>query len=129
MKRFQFVLLVVLLLAGLLGYSEAGVVFTTIDTSFDDPLNSGTGTAYIGDNGMRAETRAEGENSTIIFRSDKEVFWVINTADNSYTEMTKHDISSKTEFGCCFAIIQGVGDHDFVLSENEIAPEHRSTKI
>jgi hypothetical protein len=92
MKRFKAVLLAVFLLAGLLGYSEAGVVFTTIDTSFNDPRNSGTGTAYIGENGMRAETRAEGENSTIIFRSDKEVFWVINTADNSYTEMTKHDI-------------------------------------
>jgi hypothetical protein len=92
MKRFQAVLLAIIFLAGFIAYAEAGVVFTTIDTSFDDPRNSGTGTAYIGDNGMRAETRAEGENSTIIFRSDKEVFWVINTADNSYTEMTKHDI-------------------------------------
>lgn len=43
--------------------------------------------------------------------------------------MTKHEVSSKTEFGCCFAIIQGVGEHDFVTSEIEIVPEHRSTNI
>ena len=92
MKRFQAVLLAVILSAGLLGYAEAGVVFTTIDTSFDDHRDSGVSTAYIGDNGMRAESRAEGEKNTVIFRSDKEVLWVINTADNSYTEMTKQDI-------------------------------------
>jgi len=92
MKRFQAVLLAFILFAGLLGYSEAGVVFTTIDTSFDDPRDSGVSTAYIGDNGMRAESRAEGEKNTIIFRSDKEVLWVINTADNSYSEITKKEI-------------------------------------
>jgi hypothetical protein len=92
MKRFQAVLLAVLLLAGFIAYAEAGVVITSIDTSFEDPRDSGTGTAYIGDNGMRAEERAEGESNIVIFRSDKEVFWVINKADSSYTEMTKKDI-------------------------------------
>ncbi|MEF9426383.1 MAG: DUF3617 domain-containing protein, partial [Candidatus Mariimomonas ferrooxydans] len=92
MKRFQSVLLAVILLAGFMAYAEAGVIITSIDTSFDDPRDSGTSTAYIGDNGMRAEARAEGENNIVIFRSDKEVFWMINTADNSYTEMTKKDI-------------------------------------
>ncbi|MEF9437243.1 MAG: DUF3617 domain-containing protein [Candidatus Mariimomonas ferrooxydans] len=82
----------VILLAGFMAYAEAGVIITSIDTSFDDPRDSGTSTAYIGDNGMRAEARAEGENNIVIFRSDKEVFWMINTADNSYTEMTKKDI-------------------------------------
>ena len=92
MKRFQAVLLAFILFAGFMAYAEAGVVFTTIDTSFDDPRDSGVSTAYIGDNGMRAESRAEGEKNTIIFRSDKEVLWVINTADNSYSEITKKEI-------------------------------------
>jgi hypothetical protein len=97
MKRFQTVLLAVLLLAGFMAYAEAGVVITNINTSFDDPRDSGTSTAYIGDNSMRAETLAEGENTIVIFRSDKEVFWVINRADNSYTEMTKKDIKKDDE--------------------------------
>ncbi|MEE8329359.1 MAG: DUF4412 domain-containing protein [Thermodesulfovibrionia bacterium] len=92
MKRFQAVLLAVILLAGFMAYAEAGVIITSIDTSFDDPRDSGTSTVYIGDNGMRVESRAEGESNTMIFRSDKEVFWIINTADKSYMEMTKKDI-------------------------------------
>jgi hypothetical protein len=92
MKRFQAILLAVLLLAGFMTFAEAGVIITSTDTSFDAPGDSGTSTAYIGDKGMRAETRAQGENSTIIFRSDKEVLWIINTAEKSYMEMTKQDI-------------------------------------
>ncbi len=92
MKRFQAVLLAVILLAGFMAYAEAGVVIKNIDTSFDDPRDSSISTAYIGDNGMRAEASAEGKNNIVIFRSDKEVFWMINTADKSYTEMTKKDI-------------------------------------
>lgn len=92
MKRFQAVLLAVVFLTVFIAYAEAGVVITSIDTSFADSRDSGTSTAYIGDNGMRAETRAHSENTTIIFRSDKEVFWMINRAENSYTEMTRKDI-------------------------------------
>ena len=92
MKRLQAVLLAVILLAGFIAYAEAGVVITNIETSFDHPRDSGASTAYIGDYGMRAESRSEGEKNTIIFRSDKGVFWVINTTDKSYTEMTKQDI-------------------------------------
>ncbi len=92
MKRFQAVLLAVILLAGFMAYAEAGVIITSINTSFDNPRDSGTSTAYIDDNGMRIESRAKDESITIIFRSDKEIFWMINTADKSYTEMTKKDI-------------------------------------
>ncbi len=92
MKRFKVVLLAVILLAGFMTYAEAGVVIKSIDTSFDDPSDSDTSTMYVGDKGMRAESRSEGENNIVIFRSDKEVFWMINPADNSYTEMTKKDI-------------------------------------
>jgi hypothetical protein len=94
MKRFQAVLLVFLLLAGFVAYAEAGLVITSVNTSFNDPRDSGASTAYIGDNGMRIETRTQGENIIMIFRSDKEVFWIINTADKSYTEMTKKDIET-----------------------------------
>jgi hypothetical protein len=92
MKRFQPVLLAILLLALCMTSAEAGVVITTKDTSFDEPRDSGTSTAYIGENGMRAESRSGGEDNTVIFRSDKEVLWVINAADKSYTEMTKNDV-------------------------------------
>ncbi len=35
--------------------------------------------------------------------------------------MTEHEVRSKTEHGCRFAIIQGVGEHDFVLSTEAAA--------
>lgn len=92
MKQFQAILLAVLLLSGLVTYVEADVVITSVNTSFEDPRDSGTSTAYLGNSGMRIETQAEGERMTMIFRSDKEVFWVINTTDKSYTEMTRKDI-------------------------------------
>jgi hypothetical protein len=75
-----------------MAYAEAGVVITSVDTSYEDPGDSGTSTSYIGDNDMRAETRTKNENNIIIFRSDREVIWAIDPADNSYTEMTKQDL-------------------------------------
>ncbi len=35
--------------------------------------------------------------------------------------MTPHEVTSKTEHGCRFAIVQGVGEHDFVLAAKETA--------
>ncbi len=92
MKQFQAILFAVLLLSGLVSYAAADVVIRSTNTSFEDPRDSGTSTAYLGKNGMRVETQTEGESMTMIFRSDKEVFWVINTEEKSYTEMTRKDI-------------------------------------
>jgi hypothetical protein len=92
MKRFQPVLLSILLVAFCITSAGAGVVITTMETSFDEPRDSGTSISYIDEKGMRAESRSGGEKNTVIFRSDKEVLWVINEADKSYTEMTRNDI-------------------------------------
>jgi hypothetical protein len=92
MKRIWLFLPLFFVLTIFAGLSQAGVIITSIDTSFDNPGDSGTSTAYIGDTGMRVETRSEGEDNIAIFRSDKNVFWIINTNDKTYTEMTKNDI-------------------------------------
>jgi hypothetical protein len=92
MKQFWVLLLTVPLFSGFVTYTQADVVIKSTNTSFEDPRDSGTSTAYLGSNGMRVETQTEGESMTMIFRSDKEVFWVINTEEKSYTEMTRKDI-------------------------------------
>lgn len=92
MKPFQPVILVILLLALIITSAEAGVVITAMETSFDEPRDSGTSISYIDENGMKAESGSGGEKNTVIFRSDKEVLWVINEADRSYTEMTRNDV-------------------------------------
>lgn len=85
-------MLVVLLWSGFVSHALADVIITSINTSFENPLDSGTSTAYLGGNGMRIETQTQDELMTMIFRSDKQVFWVINTKEKTYMEMTREDI-------------------------------------
>jgi hypothetical protein len=92
MRGFKIIIFTVFVLAVLVLNSEAGVVIKSIDTSVDSSEDSISATAYIGDNGMRVETDSKGGSDIIIFRSDRKVFWAINTKDRTYTEMTKKDI-------------------------------------
>jgi len=49
---------------------------------------------------IRIESSGMMQNMIIIFRGDKQLFWMINTNDNTYYEMTKQDmekISSKMD--------------------------------
>ena len=49
-------------------------------------------TMYIDKDRLRMELSGEEENQIIIFRGDKNVFWVINKEDETYFEMTQDDI-------------------------------------
>jgi len=48
---------------------------------------------FIEKDRLRMEMPGEEENQTIIFRGDKNVFWVINNEKKSYFEMTQDDIA------------------------------------
>ncbi|MEO0102695.1 MAG: hypothetical protein ABIK81_03210 [candidate division WOR-3 bacterium] len=52
-----------------------------------------THTAYIEKDRMRADLKGKEGDMTIIFRSDKGLFWSIDHKDKSYTEITKDDLS------------------------------------
>ena len=49
-------------------------------------------TMFIEKDRLRMEMSGEEENQTIIFRGDKNVFWVIDSDKKSYFEMTQDDI-------------------------------------
>ena len=49
-------------------------------------------TMFIEKDRLRMEMSGEEENQTIIFRGDKNVFWVIDSEKKSYFEMTQDDI-------------------------------------
>jgi isochorismate hydrolase len=49
-------------------------------------------TMYIEKDRLRMEMSGEEENQIIIFRGDKNVFWVIDTDKKTYFEMTQDDI-------------------------------------
>lgn len=54
-------------------------------------------TAYIEKDRMRADTKGKESDMTVIFRSDKLVFWSIDHKDKSYTEITKDDVGKMKE--------------------------------
>jgi hypothetical protein len=72
--------------------TAAGVVITTVEESYPHSAETDTGKVFIGENAMRVESGADGEDNIVIFRNDRKVFWIINTNDKTYTEMTKNDI-------------------------------------
>jgi hypothetical protein len=73
---------------------EAGIQITTVQGPYDKPESAYTSVAFIGKNGMRIETGGNGEESIIIYRNDKKVFWVVNMREKTYTEMTRKDIQA-----------------------------------
>jgi len=50
-------------------------------------------TMFIEKDKLRMEMSGEEENQTVIFRGDKNVFWVIDNEKKSYFEMTQDDIA------------------------------------
>jgi len=49
-------------------------------------------TMYIGSDRLRMEMSGEDQNQTIIFRGDKNVFWVLDAKKKTYFEMTQDDM-------------------------------------
>ena len=49
-------------------------------------------TMFIEKDRLRMEMSGEEENQIIIFRGDKNVFWVIDKEDETYFEMTQDDV-------------------------------------
>ena len=49
-------------------------------------------TMYIEKDRLRMEMSGQEENQTIIFRGDKNIFWVIDNTKKSYFEMTQDDV-------------------------------------
>ena len=85
MSLFIFVFLIVSVSV------QAGVVVKMKQEASGISVES-TQTMFIEKDRLRMEMAGEEENQTIIFRGDKNVFWVLNAAEKSYFEMTQDDI-------------------------------------
>ena len=69
----------------------AGIYIHSVD-QFKDTDKSETSKVFIEKDRMRVESGGSSENNLIIFRGDKEVFWVINIDKKTYNEMTREDL-------------------------------------
>jgi hypothetical protein len=91
MKYFMSVLTIVLFLFTL--SLQAGIIIKSVEKS--NPADTGSESVmYLDKDNLRIESKDEGKNQAIIFRGDKNVFWVIKTDEQTYMEMTQKDLES-----------------------------------
>lgn len=92
MKKSKIALLLILI---------AGFVLMTLQSAFAGVKmvqeNSSKGkkvqmTRYIDSNKVRFDTEGSKGKQSIIYRVDKDVFWVINHSDKTYVEITRDDM-------------------------------------
>jgi hypothetical protein len=94
MRYLKGVLIFVLLIA-LSTSATAGILMTTEQEHYVTARSGGKETAqkaYIEDDRMRVDTTREMKEHTIIFRADKDLFWVINHDEKTVMEITKEDL-------------------------------------
>jgi hypothetical protein len=71
---------------------EAGVLIVSENESVLGPKSVFTSKAYVDKDRMRIEMGDQDTDQVVIFRQDKERFWIINNKDKTYHEMTKQDV-------------------------------------
>lgn len=89
MKIYMTLLLAVLMLTTLT--VQAGIIVKMSQETQGMNIQSQQ-TMFIDKDRLRMEMSGQEENQTIIFRGDKNVFWVIDNEKKSYFEMTEDDI-------------------------------------
>lgn len=85
-------LAVAILAAGMIASPAwAGLVMVYEEESFGRPGKETT-TMYMGKDRMRTETGRSGTDEVFIFRGDRNLFWMIDAKEGTYTEITKEDM-------------------------------------
>ncbi len=59
-----------------------------------NPSQNGVNTIYIDADQMRMETKTPAEHTVMIFRNDKQLFWIIDVRKKTYFEMTKESMQN-----------------------------------
>ncbi len=75
---------------------QAGVIIKSSERSKKMNLDMTT-TIYVEKDRLRVETADADQNQIIIFRGDKNVFWIIDNDKKTYSEMTQKDIEKLKE--------------------------------
>jgi Domain of unknown function (DUF4412) len=68
-----------------------GVVIVTTNTTTAQPDAKMTNKTYLDSDRMRMEAQVMGGTQIIIFRQDKDLFWIIDQKAGTYMEITKQD--------------------------------------
>jgi hypothetical protein len=72
---------------------QAGIIIKSVEKSKPADVGSET-TMYLDKDNMSIELKNEGKKQVIIFRGDKNVFWVVNNEERTYMEMTQKDLEN-----------------------------------
>lgn len=70
----------------------AGVLLTIVDQPADQPNDQTTMKMYVDKDRLRVENSGQEKNNIVIYRADKNLFWMINSKDKTYMEITKADL-------------------------------------
>lgn len=88
MKRLNLTASLTLLLLSAACWLAPGLV--RADVTFETKVNGSTQTAYVAAHKFAASS----DEGNAIFRGDKQVLWVLNPKDKTYTEMTEADVQA-----------------------------------
>ena len=91
MNSFKALIACSILSLLLIAHTKAGVYIYNVD-QFKDADMTETSKVFIEKDRMRVESSGGSENNIIIFRGDKDVFWMINNDRKTYNEMTREDL-------------------------------------
>lgn len=92
MKHFKLIFYVIFMFGVSVPAVEAGILITSTQESHGQHRDTSTSKAYIDKNSMRVETNETNKEDIIIYRKDRDVFWVIDNKEKTYTELTRNDI-------------------------------------
>lgn len=91
MNQFKLLTLTIFVLLFLFSTVSAGVYIEGKDTQKMQNEKSET-KIYVDKNRLRVETGGDDKNIVIIFREDKNLFWMVDMSKKEYREMTKDDV-------------------------------------
>jgi hypothetical protein len=73
--------------------SNAGLLIVSRDTAFGYPEEeNSTSRLYLDKDCIRVEMGENETDNVVIYRMDQRVFWILNTRDKTYVEMTEQDL-------------------------------------
>jgi hypothetical protein len=86
------IILATILSLTLTGSLWAGVLMTLVDQRADQTADQTTMKMYLEKDRLRVENSGKDENQVIIYRQDKDLFWVLDLKKKTYMEITKADL-------------------------------------
>ena len=92
-EKMKYITAIILGIIAIASLASAGIIMTTqlqdLKNAKAQPMNQST---YLEKDLIRMDMKADKSDMSMIFRGDKELFWMVDHKKKSYTEMTKEDL-------------------------------------